>query len=97
MKKVLVALVVIFILILIWLGKAGASLSKCFLETSEKYKDYPAQYSGGVITKQEFEKTFLLLREENKICQQQVVKKFLLPDFITKILTNVSTRGKGLP
>jgi len=97
MKKVLLLILIGLALIFFWLGSAGAFLSKCLVQTSIKYKDYPQQYAQGIITKQKFEETFLELKQENSNCQIQTKSKFLIPNFITQILTSIATKGKGLP
>ncbi len=97
MKKVFLISIIIFLLISLWLGKAGSFLSSCFLEVSNRYEKYPVEYSTGAITKQEFEQIFLSLRNENINCQEKTRSKFLIPSFMIKFLTTISTEGNGLP
>lgn len=90
-------LILIGLGILIYTGKLGSELSECFLNVSEKYKNYPSQYQKGFITQEEFENQFIKLRSENEECQQKTSHKYFAPTFVVSLLTNIATKGRGLP
>lgn len=96
MNKMLIITALFVSLFLLWLGKAGLSLSNCLLDISEEYKEYPAAYEREEITREEFEVLFSRLREEDSNCQNETAKLYYLPNFLIKIITMILTKGKGL-
>ncbi len=98
MKKIIIGIFILLpLLFFLWVGKAGNYLSKCYVEVSLRYKNYPTLFQQGKISQEEMELSFLNLRQENNNCQNSVEKKYAMPRVLTELLTNLVTKGRGLP
>ena len=62
-----------------------------------EYQDSPWLYHAELMTETEFEQEFAQMRQDNAWCQAEASQKLLVPKPIILQLTDIITKGKGLP
>ena len=88
---------IIPLLIFWWVGLTGKALADCYWGNSVTYQEYPFLYQSGIIDEVEFNKHLLELRYDNAKCQAQVAQRYYVNKVVIMLLTQLVTKGKGLP
>ena len=80
-----------------WFGMAGNYLANCFWEVSVDYQEKALLFHAELATETEVEQNLNNMRQANALCQAKTSKKFLMPKALVLRLTDIITKGKGLP
>jgi hypothetical protein len=88
---------IIPVVIFWWVGLAGKALADCYWSNSVTYQEYPFLYQSGMIDEGELNKHLKELRYDNATCQAKVAQRYYVNKIVIILLTQLTTKGKGLP